>query len=89
MNLYPHSLMFNVWPSKPSQPQHDQLPEGMTEPEGGEWPEFFKMPVIMLMLITLLNDGALVSIGYDNVTPSKYPEKWNLKVRVVCGEMNE
>ncbi len=24
----------------------------------------------MLMLITLLNDGALISIGYDNVHPS-------------------
>ena len=33
----------------------------------------------MLMLITLLNDGTLISIGYDYVTPSKMPEKWNLK----------
>jgi H+-transporting ATPase len=32
----------------------------------------------MLMLITLLNDGALISIGYDNAIPSKMPEKWNL-----------
>lgn len=44
------------------------------------FPKFFKMPVIMLMLITLLNDGTLISIGYDNVTPSKMPEKWNLRV---------
>ncbi len=36
------------------------------------------MPVIMLMLITLLNDGTLISIGYDTVKPSHYPEKWNL-----------
>jgi H+-transporting ATPase len=36
------------------------------------------MPVLMLMLITLLNDGALISIGYDNAIPSKQPEKWNL-----------
>jgi H+-transporting ATPase len=43
-----------------------------------EWPDFFKMPVLMLMLITLLNDGTLISIGYDNVTPSKTPNKWNL-----------
>ncbi len=33
------------------------------------------MPVMMLMLITLLNDGTLISIGYDNVTPSQTPEK--------------
>jgi H+-transporting ATPase len=35
------------------------------------------MPVLMLMLITLLNDGTLIAIGYDNVTPLKTPEKWN------------
>src|SRR5579871_4865049 len=29
-----------------------------------EWPQFFQMPVLMLMLITLLNDGTLISIGY-------------------------
>mmetsp|Transcript_34189 Transcript_34189/g.75828 ORF Transcript_34189/g.75828 Transcript_34189/m.75828 type:complete len:1030 (+) Transcript_34189:195-3284(+) len=55
---------------------HEYAPAG---PEGEEWPEFFKMPVIMLMLITLLNDGTLISIGYDHVKPSAYPEKWNLK----------
>jgi hypothetical protein len=33
------------------------------------------MPVLMLMLITLLNDGTLISIGYDNVNPSKTPDK--------------
>eukprot|EP00122_Pirum_gemmata_P000938 Pgem_evm1s841 len=38
------------------------------------------MPVLMLMLITILNDGTLISIGYDNVKPSNRPEKWNLKV---------
>lgn len=44
------------------------------------WPSFFRMPVLMLMLITLLNDGTLISIGYDNVIPSKYPNVWNLRV---------
>ena len=29
-----------------------------TIPEfGAKWPEYFRMPVLMLMLITLLNDG--------------------------------
>jgi len=41
------------------------------------WPDFFQLPVLMLMLITLLNDGTLISIGYDFVKPSKYPERWN------------
>lgn len=42
--------------------------------------EFFHMPVLMLMLITLLNDGTLISIGYDNVIPQKVPAVWNLRV---------
>lgn len=44
------------------------------------WPRYFKLPVLMLMLITLLNDGTLISIGYDNVIPSTYPNVWNLPV---------
>jgi H+-transporting ATPase len=43
-----------------------------------EFPKFFKMPVLMLMLITLLNDGTLISIGYDNVKASPMPLAWNL-----------
>jgi H+-transporting ATPase len=43
------------------------------------------MPVLMLMLITLLNDGTLIAIGYDTVTPSKTPEKWNLRVLFTIG----
>ncbi|GBF93619.1 H+-transporting ATPase [Raphidocelis subcapitata] len=39
---------------------------------------FFKMPVLFLMLITVLNDGTLITVAYDNVNPSKQPEKWNL-----------
>ncbi len=52
-----------------------------------EWPDYFKMPVLMLMLITLLNDGTLLSIGYDNVNPSKYPNEWNLPVLFIVASM--
>lgn len=48
------------------------------EPEDQDdhyWPTFFHMPVIMLMLITLLNDGTLIAIGYDNVVPPDKPSK--------------
>jgi H+-transporting ATPase len=38
------------------------------------------MPVLMLMLITLLNDGTMIAIGYDNVEARKEPEKWNVRV---------
>jgi hypothetical protein len=43
------------------------------------WPKFFQLPVLMLMLITLLNDGTLIAIGYDRVIASKTPERWNLR----------
>jgi len=43
-----------------------------------EWPPFFHMPVLMLMLITLLNDGTLITIGYDIAVAPKTPPKWNL-----------
>jgi H+-transporting ATPase len=49
-------------------------------PDAHEWPSYFHMPVLMLMLITLLNDGTLIAIGYDRVIPRLTPEKWNLPV---------
>ena len=49
------------------------------------WPTFFHMPVLMLMLITLLNDGTLIAIGYDNVIPRKIPESWNLPLLFMIG----
>jgi len=36
------------------------------------------MPVLMLMLITLLNDGTLITIGYDIAVAPKTPPKWNM-----------
>jgi len=44
------------------------------------WRKYFNLPVIALIIITLLNDGTIISIAYDYVEPSKYPEKWNLPV---------
>jgi H+-transporting ATPase len=58
------------------------------EPEDQDdhyWPNFFHMPVIMLMLITLLNDGTLIAIGYDNVQPQSTPTVWNLRVLFTVG----
>ena len=58
------------------------------EPEDQDdhnWPSFFHMPVCMLMLITLLNDGTLIAIGYDNVVPSDTPAVWNLRVLFTVG----
>ncbi len=58
------------------------------EPEDQDdhnWPTFFHMPVFMLMLITLLNDGTLIAIGYDNVVPQDTPTVWNLRVLFAVG----
>ncbi|KAF5221589.1 P-type H+-ATPase [Trypanosoma cruzi] len=41
---------------------------------------FFRIPVLLFMLITLLNDGTLMTIGYDNVVPEQRPLRWNLPV---------
>jgi H+-transporting ATPase len=49
-------------------------------PDDSEWPIFYHMPVLMLILITLLNDGTLIAIGYDNAVARDTPEKWNLPV---------
>jgi H+-transporting ATPase len=59
--------------------------EPTNSPDDSSWPDFFHLPVIMLMLITLLNDGALITIAYDNVTPSELPEKWNLRLLFFIG----
>jgi H+-transporting ATPase len=53
-------------------------PNDYQRPEGVDWPEFFSLPVIMLMLITLLNDGTLITIAYDNAKANETPDKWNL-----------
>lgn len=47
-----------VFAFKPSDYQPDPNPDDVS------WPTFFHMPVLMLMLITLLNDGTLIAIGY-------------------------
>jgi len=57
----------------------EYMPQNYVATAGGQvWPPFFHMPVLMLMLITLLNDGTLIAIGYDHVKPRQLPEKWNI-----------
>ena len=66
LSFHPSDFMPSNWQTNPN------------FPDKSEWPTFYHMPVIMLMLITLLNDGTLIAIGYDNVVPRDTPEKWNL-----------
>ncbi|KAG5179697.1 H+-exporting ATPase golden alga [Tribonema minus] len=46
--------------------------------DGKAWPPFWSMPVIALILITVLNDGTIISIAYDHVIPNHRPDDWNL-----------
>jgi H+-transporting ATPase len=39
---------------------------------------FYHVTAIMIVLLALLNDGAILSIAYDNVRPSPKPEAWNM-----------
>ena len=40
---------------------------------------FYPVTAVMIVLLALLNDGAILSIAYDNVRPSPRPEAWNMK----------
>lgn len=68
---------------------YNELPTPATNNEGyqaivSEFPNFFQLPVLMLMLITLLNDGTLISIGYDNVKASPRPGELAVCSLVAC-----
>ena len=50
-----------------------------------QWPVFFSLPVILLMTITVLNDGTMITVGYDNVLPATRPEYWALWELAIIG----
>jgi len=41
---------------------------------------FYPVTAVMIVLLALLNDGAILSIAYDRVRYSEEPEKWNMHV---------
>ncbi|MEO6999508.1 MAG: plasma-membrane proton-efflux P-type ATPase [Terracoccus sp.] len=41
---------------------------------------FFPVTAIMIVMLALLNDGAILSIAYDNVHYKMKPEAWNMRV---------
>ncbi|KAK3238434.1 hypothetical protein CYMTET_51554 [Cymbomonas tetramitiformis] len=53
-------------------------PSDFTPEDTPQWPQYFKIPVLGLVFITILNDGTIISIAYDRVVPHKNPEKWAL-----------
>jgi H+-transporting ATPase len=41
---------------------------------------FFPVTAIMIVVLALLNDGAILSIAYDNVRYKRQPEAWNMRL---------
>jgi H+-transporting ATPase len=41
---------------------------------------FFPLTAVMIVMLALLNDGAILSIAYDNVHYKDRPEAWNMRV---------
>jgi H+-transporting ATPase len=41
---------------------------------------FYPVTAVMIVMLALLNDGAILSIAYDNVHYSDKPETWNMRL---------
>jgi H+-transporting ATPase len=41
---------------------------------------FYPLTAVMIVMLALLNDGAILSIAYDNVHYKDQPESWNMRV---------
>ena len=41
---------------------------------------FYPLTAVMIVMLALLNDGAILSIAYDNVKSKDRPEAWNMRV---------
>jgi H+-transporting ATPase len=41
---------------------------------------FYPLTAVMIVILALLNDGAILSIAYDNVIYKDEPEAWNMRV---------
>jgi H+-transporting ATPase len=41
---------------------------------------FYPVTAVMIVMLALMNDGAILSIAYDNVLYRKKPEAWNMRV---------
>ena len=48
---------------------------GQLTAEGETWPEYWFLPALLLVFITVLNDGTMIAIGYDTAKASDTPAK--------------
>ncbi|MEH1922990.1 HAD-IC family P-type ATPase [Nostoc sp.] len=44
---------------------------------------FYPLTAVMIVMLALLNDGAILCIAYDNVKYSNKPETWNMRLVLV------
>ena len=42
--------------------------------------KFYPLTAVMIVMLALLNDGAILSIAYDNVHYKDKPEAWNMRI---------
>ena len=42
--------------------------------------DFYPLTAVMIVMLALLNDGAILSIAYDNASYSNQPETWNMRL---------
>jgi len=42
--------------------------------------DFYPLTAVMIVMLALLNDGAILSIAYDNVHYQDKPEAWNMRM---------
>ena len=47
---------------------------------------FYPVTAVMIVLLALLNDGAILSIAYDRVHYSDQPEAWNMRTGARAGD---
>lgn len=44
---------------------------------------FYPLTAVMIVMLALLNDGAILSLAYDNVHYKDYPEAWDMRMVLV------
>jgi H+-transporting ATPase len=49
--------------------------------------QFYPVTALMIVLLAILNDLPIITIAYDNVRYSNYPEKWNMRVIIGIASM--
>lgn len=54
-------------------------PSSYTCTSCSDLPNAFSLPVISLILLILLNDGATIALAYDNISAPSRPERWRMR----------